>query len=238
MPASAIRTSALTKDFGAGRGVFGLELQVDPHQVFGLFGAEGAGKTTAVRLLMGVIRPTRGAAYVFGLDCVREAVEVKRRVGYVPAEPPDFGSTRGGEVVAYIAGLRGGVNDGDVHDLAERFDLDLGEPYRDYDEGDRQKLAIILAFMHHPELLILDDPTRRLHPGAAQELRSLIAEAREDGATVFVGTDATTEIQQLCDSVAVLRRGRLVRVMRVGDARGIPLDLKELEEPRRRALPP
>lgn len=223
MAAPAIRTSALTKDYGAGRGVFGLELQVDQHRAIGLLGAEDAGKTTTLQLLMGLIRPTRGSAYVFGLDCVREAVEVKRRVGYVPAETPDFAFTPGGEIVAYVAGLRGGVNAGDVHDLAERLDLDLGLPHRDYADGERQKLSILLAFMHHPDLLILDDPSRHLDADAGRELRSLIAESRDDGAAVFLATDVVTLAEELCDSVAILRRGRLVR---------------DLDEPRPRALPP
>lgn len=238
MPAPAIRTAALTKDFGAGRGVFGLELQVNADQAFGLLGAGGAGKTTTARLLMGLIQPTRGSAYVFGLDCMREAVEVKRRVGYAPASQPDFGSTRGGEVVAYVAGLRGGVNADDVRDLASQLDLDLGVRYCDYDESDRQKLCLVLAFMHHPDLLILDKPFQRLHADTAQEVRALITDAREAGATVFLATDVVTEVEQLCDSVAVLRRGRLARVVRAEDLHGNAFDPESLEAPRHKALPP
>ena len=237
MPAPAIRTAALTKDFGAGRGVFGLELQVNPDQAFGLLGAAGAGKTTTVRLLMGLIQPTRGSAYVFGLDCVREAVEVKRRVGYGPARPPDFGSSRGGEVVAYVAGLRGGVNADDVRDIASRLDLDLGLRHHDYDEGGRQKLCLLLAFMHHPDLLILDEPFQRLDADTAQEVRGLIAGAREEGATILLATDVVTEVEQLCDSVAILRRGRLARIARAGDLHGDAFDPEELGAPRRKALP-
>jgi len=146
MAVAAIRTSSLTKDYGAGAGVFGIELQVSAGESFGLLGGEGAGKSTAIRLLMGMIRPTRGSAYVFGLNCFREAVEVKRRVGYVPDAPPDFGGMRGGEVVAYLAGLRGGAHRSRVRELAERLDLDLGRDHRDYSAGQRQKLSLLIGF--------------------------------------------------------------------------------------------
>ena len=217
MAPPAIRTSGLTKDYGAGRGIFDLDMQVNPRQVFGVLGDEAAGKTTLVRLLMGLILPTRGSAYVFGLDSFREGADAKRRVGYVPAQPPDFGSTRANEVVGYVAGLRRGVNRDDVRELVERLDLDLGTRCRDYGAGDRQKLSILLAFMHRPDLLILDEPRQRLDSEAAQELRSLISESRADGATVFLTTDTLAEAEQLCDTVAFLRRGKLARVARGED---------------------
>lgn len=232
MTAPAIRTSGLTKDYGAGHGVFGLELQVSTGQAFGLLGLEGAGKTTAIRLLMGMLRPTRGTAYVFGLNCSREAVEVKRRVGYVPDRPPDFGAMRGGEVVAYLAGLRGGVHEDRVRELAERFDLDLGRMHRHYTPGERQELSLLLAFMHEPDLLILDEPAQDLDARATDELRALIGEAREEGATVLLASRSAAEVERLCDRVGVLRRGKLSRLTHVAEA------LHQLEEPRPKALPP
>src|SRR5205823_13893789 len=114
--------------------------------------------------LMGMIRPTSGTAHVFGLDCVREAVEVKRKVGYLPGEVPQFGSLRGSEVVAYLGGMRGGVDQRSVRALTERFDLDLSRRFREYSSGNKQKLAIVIAFMHMPDLLILDEPTSSLDP--------------------------------------------------------------------------
>ncbi|HYL08998.1 MAG TPA: ABC transporter ATP-binding protein, partial [Candidatus Udaeobacter sp.] len=156
MAAPAIRTSGLTKDYGAGRGLFDLALQVAPQEVFGYLGPNGSGKTTTIRLLMGMIRPTGGSAHIFGLDCVRDYVEVKRKVGYLPGDVPDFGGLRGGEIVAYLGGMRGGVDRNRVRALAERFDLDLGRRFREYSTGNKQKLAIVLAFMHRPQLLILD----------------------------------------------------------------------------------
>ncbi|HEV3406123.1 MAG TPA: ATP-binding cassette domain-containing protein [Candidatus Dormibacteraeota bacterium] len=232
MAAAAIRTSGLTKDFGGGHGLFDLELQVSTREAFGLLGPEGAGKTVAIRLLMGMLRPTRGSAYVFGLDCFRDAAEVKRRVGYVPDEVPEFGAMRGGEIVAYLAGLRGGVHKDRVSELAERFDLDLGPRHPEYSRDARQKLSIVLAFMHDPDLLVLDEPYEDLDERGAATLHSLIDEARERGATILLGSRAAAEVERHCDVVGLLRRGKLSRMMRVED---LP---EELGERSRKALPP
>jgi ABC-2 type transport system ATP-binding protein len=230
--AAAIRTSGLTRDYGGGHGVFDLELQVSTRETFGLLGLEGAGKTVAIRLLMGMIRSTRGSAYVFGLDCFRDATEVKRRVGYVPDETPEFGAMRGGEVVAYVAGLRGGVHKDRVSELAERFDLDLGRRHREYGRHDRRNLSIVLAFMHDPDLLLLDEPSEDLDERGAATLHSLIDEARERGATILLASRAAAEVERHCEVVGLLRRGKLSRVMRVED---LPA---ELGEGSRKALPP
>ena len=232
MAVAAIRTASLTKDYGGGHGVFDLDLQVSATGAFGLLGLEGAGKTTTIRLLMGMIRPTRGSAYVFGLDCLREAVEVKRRVGYVPQETPEFGSMRGGEVAAYLAGLRGGVHKDRVRELAERFELDLGRRHREYSRDDRQKLSIVLGFMHDPDLLILDDPSSDLDERGAAELHALMDETRAAGTSILLTSRTAAAIERHCDAVGLLRRGKLTRVVRVED---MPA---ELEEPSRKALPP
>ncbi|HKC18482.1 MAG TPA: ABC transporter ATP-binding protein [Candidatus Dormibacteraeota bacterium] len=232
MAAPAIRTSGLTKDYGGGHGVFDLELQVSGRESFALLGPEGAGKTTTIRLLMGMLHPTRGAAYVFGLDCFREAVEVKRRVGYVPDTTPDFGAMRGGEVAAYVAGLRGGVHRDRVRELAERFDLDLGRRHREYSDAEKQELGIVLAFMPDPDLLILDEPTQNLDARSVAELRALIDEAREEHATVLLASRIAADVERHCDVAGVMRRGKLSRVMRIED---LPV---ELEERSQKALPP
>lgn len=232
MAAAAIRTAGLTKDYGGGRGIFELDLQVSAREAFGLLGLEGAGKSTVIRLVMGMLRPTRGSAYVFGLDCFRDAAEVKRRVGYVAGETPEFGSIRGGEVVAYLAGLRGGVHKNRVRELAERLDVDLGRRHREYSPDDRQKLSIVLAFMHDPDLLILDEPSRDLDERGAAEVHALIHEAREEGTTLLLSSRTAAEVERHCDAVGILRRGKLSRVVRVEDLIG------ELEEPSRKSLPP
>ncbi len=240
MPVAAIRTSALTKDYGAGRGLFELDLQVSPQEVFGYLGPNGAGKTTTIRLLMGMIRPTRGSAHIFGLDCTRDSVEVKRKVGYLPGDIPQFGSLRGGEIVAYLGGMRGGVDRKRVRAIAERFDLDLNRRFRAYSSGNKQKLAIVLAFMHKPDLLILDEPTSDLDPLNQQEFYALLRETRDDGATVFLSSHVLSEVEKVCDRVGIIRAGHLVRVARLEESEPKleELFLSYFAEPKPKALNP
>ena len=229
MALAAIRTSKLSKDYGLGRGLFELDLQVSPQEVFGYLGPNGAGKTTTIRLLMGMIRPSGGSAYIFGLDCQRDAVAVKRKVGYLPGDIPQFGSLRGSEVVSYLGGMRGGVDRRVVRNIAERFDLDLSRRFREYSSGNKQKLGILLAFMHKPELLILDEPTGGLDPLNQQEFYRLLHETRERGATVFLSSHILSEVEQVCDRVGIVRSGRLVRVAQLEDLKHIRIHRVELE---------
>jgi ABC-2 type transport system ATP-binding protein len=221
MAAPAIRTSKLTKDYGLGRGLFDLDLQIAGPEIFGYLGPNGAGKTTTIRLLMGMLRPTSGQAFVFGLDAFREAVEVKRKVGYLPGDVPQFGSLTGNEAVAYLGGMRGGVDRRRVKSIAERFGLDLSRRFREYSSGNKQKLAILLAFMHAPELLILDEPTSGLDPLNQQEFYALLKEARDGGATVFLSSHVLSEVQRVSDRVGIIRGGRLVQLAQLEEMRRI-----------------
>ena len=210
--ADAIVTEGLTKDYGGGRGLFDLDLVVRNGEVFGYLGPNGAGKTTSIRLLMGMIRPTRGAGAIFGLDCQRLAVPVKRRVGYLPGELPQYGGLRGKEVVTYISGLRRGDFTPRVKELSERLGLDLNLRFREYSRGNKQKLGLVLAFMHQPDLLILDEPTGGLDPLNQQEFYKLVKEARARGATVFLSSHILSEVEHVCDRVGIIRHGKLIKV--------------------------
>jgi ABC-2 type transport system ATP-binding protein len=229
MPAAAIQTSNLSKDYGLGRGLFDLDLEVSPQEVFGYLGPNGSGKSTTIRCLMGLIRPTRGSAHIFGLDCRRDSVRVKRKVGYMPGDMPQFGSLRGKEVVAYLGGLRGGADPNTVRSIAERFDLDLGRRFREYSSGNKKKLGIVLAFMHKPELLILDEPTGGLDPLNQQEFYRLLQESRDGGATVFLSSHIPSEVEHVCDRVGIIRGGRLVKVAQLDEIHGIRFHRLELE---------
>lgn len=213
---AAIATHELTKDYG-GRGLFGLDLEVSQGEVFGFLGPNGAGKTTTIKLLMGFIRPTSGGATIDGRDCWRHAVEIKRDLGYLPGELPDFGGLKGGEIVALLAGLRGGVDQSRVADIATRFELDLGQRYREYSRGNKQKLGLVLAFAHRPRLLILDEPTGGLDPLNQQEFYRLVDEAKSGGATVFLSSHILSEVERTCDRVGIIRHGRLIEVDRLAD---------------------
>jgi ABC-2 type transport system ATP-binding protein len=229
MAVAAIQASKLTKDYRLGRGLFDLDLEVSPQEVFGFLGPNGAGKTTAIRCLMAMIRPTRGSAHIFGLDCQRDAVAVKRRVGYLPGDMPQFGSLRGREVVAYVGGFRGGVDAKVVHGLAQRFDLDLGRRFREYSSGNKRKLGIVLAFMHRPDLLVLDEPTSGLDPLNQQEFYRLLREDRDRGATVFLSSHILSEVEHVCNRVGIIRSGRLVKVAELEELHRIRLHRVELE---------
>jgi ABC-2 type transport system ATP-binding protein len=227
-PGPAIEIDRLGKDYGGGHGLFELELAIDSGDVFGFLGPNGAGKTTTIRLLMGMIRPTAGSARVFGLDCQKQSSAVKRTVGYLPGELAQFGGLRGSEVVAYIGGLRGGFDRERVSQIAERFDLDLGRRFREYSRGNKQKLGICLAFMHRPQLLILDEPTGGLDPLNQQEFYRLVLEAKADGATVFLSSHILSEVEHVCDRVGIIRHGRLVKVAEMEELHDIRLHHVEI----------
>jgi ABC-type multidrug transport system ATPase subunit len=226
---SAIHTAGLTKDYGAGRGLFDLDLDVPVGQVFGYLGPNGAGKTTTIRLLMGLIRPTRGSASIFGLDCQSQAVDVKRHVGYVPGEPPQFGALRGREVVAYLGAMAGGVDQAYVKQLCDRLQLDLSLRFREYSSGNKKKLLLVIAFMHRAKLLILDEPTGGLDPLNQQEFYAMVREARQDGGTVFLSSHVLSEVEHVCDRVGIIRAGRLVRVASLEELHQIRVHRVEIQ---------
>jgi len=225
----AIETLGLTKDYANGRGIFDLDLTVKDGEVFGFLGPNGAGKTTTIRQLMGLIHPTRGSALIFGLDCDRDSVAVKRKVGYCPGELPQFGGWRGAEIVAFVAGLRGDVADASIKALAQRLDLDLARKYREYSHGNKQKLALVLAFMHKPVLVILDEPTTGLDPLVQQEFYGIVRDARAAGSTIFVSSHVLSEVEHICDRVGIVREGRLVTVSKLEDLVGMRAFHVEIE---------
>jgi ABC-2 type transport system ATP-binding protein len=226
---AAIDTSGLSKDYGKSRGLFDLNLQVEAGEVLGYLGPNGAGKTTTIRLLMGLIHPTAGSARIFGLDCQRQAVEVKRQVGYVPGELPQFGGLRGSEIVAYLAGLRGGVDEKVVAEISQRFSLDLGQRFREYSRGNKQKLAIVLGFMHRPPLLILDEPTGGLDPLNQQEFYDMCRESKARGTTIFLSSHILSEVEHISDHVGIIRAGHLVRTARLDELHDIRFHQVEVE---------
>lgn len=226
---NAIEANGLTKDFGSGRGIFDLDLTVSEGEVLGFLGPNGAGKTTTIKLLMGMTHATRGSARVFGLDVDRDAVAVKKKVGYVPGELPQFGGWRGAQIVAYLAGLRGDVDDAEVAIVAKRLDLDLSRKYREYSHGNKQKLALLLAFAHTPALLILDEPTSGLDPLHQQEFYGLVRDARSRGATIFVSSHVLSEVEQICDRVGIVREGKLVTVGPIAQLIGAKAHRLEIE---------
>jgi ABC-2 type transport system ATP-binding protein len=215
-----VRLVGLTKDYGRHRALDGVDLTIGAGEVFGYLGPNGAGKTTTIRLLMGLLRPTKGRAEVFGLDAWGDSVRVHARTGYLPGEPGLYDRLTGREVVEYFAGLR--RDRADLHHaitLAERFDLDLDRRVHDLSKGNRQKLAIVQAFMSEPDLLVLDEPTSGLDPLVQQEFHELVGEVTGRGATVLLSSHMLSEVQHMADRVGIIREGRLVAVERLEDLR-------------------
>ncbi|HEX6547719.1 MAG TPA: ABC transporter ATP-binding protein [Candidatus Dormibacteraeota bacterium] len=226
---AAITTDKLTKDYGGGRGLFDLDLEVAEGDVFGYLGPNGAGKSTTIRLLMGLVHATKGSARIFGLDSMADAVAAKRLIGYAPGELPQFGGLRGAEIVGHFAALRGGVDKTRVKEICERLELDLGLKFREYSSGNKRKLAILLAFMHRPRLLILDEPSNALDPLNQQELFKLLREATADGATVFLSSHVLSEVEHVCRRVGIIRHGRLVKVARLEELHEMHVRKVEVE---------
>jgi ABC-2 type transport system ATP-binding protein len=209
--AAALDCAGLTKDYGDGNGLFDFDLRIEPGEVFGLIGPNGAGKSTMIKLVMDLVRPDAGSARVFGLDARAQGIAVKRRVGYVPGELPQFPSVSARYVVELLAGLRGDVDLDYVDELADILSLDLDRRFQDLSHGNKQKVAIVQAFMHRPDLYLLDEPTLGLDPLIQREFRSLLVEAHERGATVLLSSHVLSEVELTCTRIGLLKQGRLVK---------------------------
>ncbi len=217
----AIECRGLTKDYGQGRGVFDLDLQVRRGEAFGFIGPNGAGKTTTIRLLMDLIRADHGSATLLGLDARRDSVAIKRRVGYLPGELPRFPGVTAGHVLGLLAGLRGGVDPAHISALAERFELDLSRKFEDLSHGNKQKVGLVQAFMHQPELVILDEPTLGLDPLMQRQFRQLVQESTDARATILLSSHVLAEVEQVCDRIGLIRSGRLLRVGSLEELRDV-----------------
>lgn len=218
----AIRTFGLTKSYGERRGVFDLDLEVRAGEIFGFLGPNGAGKTVTIRLLLDLIRPQSGTAEIFGLDSRRDAVAIHRRVGYLPGELALEPRLTGRQLLTYLSNLRGGVEWTLVEQLADRLELNLEQRFGEYSRGNKQKVGLVQAFMHRPQLLILDEPTAGLDPLHQETVTELVREARDQGgSTVFFSSHILSEVQSLCERVGFIREGRLVELAPVDDLPGM-----------------
>jgi ABC-type multidrug transport system ATPase subunit len=219
--APLIDVVGLTKVYGRKRGISDVSFEVADGEVFGFLGPNGAGKTTTMRLLMALLYPNAGSAHIAGLDCWRRSVDVKRVVGYLPGEIALDPNLTGGQILAYFANLRGGVDRAYLDALIGRLDLDPSRRFRHYSHGNKQKVGLIQAFMHRPRLLILDEPTSGLDPLNQHEFDRMVAEVRGDGRSVFLSSHILSEVESVCDRVGIIREGRLVRVGSVSELKDI-----------------
>lgn len=220
MTEAVIKTEKLTKVYGERSrkpftALHDLDLTVQPGEIFGYLGPNGAGKTTTIRTLLDFIRPTSGRAYILGRDANADSLTVHRHIGYLPGELALWRNEKALDVIRYMGRLHGGVDMRYVRELAERLQFDMTKKVRDYSSGNKRKLGLILAMMHRPQLLIMDEPTSGLDPLVQQTFNTLMREFRDRGGTVFLSSHVLSEVQAICDRVAVLRGGELKAVERV-----------------------
>jgi ABC-2 type transport system ATP-binding protein len=212
---AVVETTRLTKRYGSARGIDDVTMTVEQGEVFGFLGPNGAGKTTTMRTLLDLLHPTSGSALLFGLDSHRGRAAIHARLGNLPGDFAYDPRMTGRQIVSYFAELRGLRDHGRADALAERFQADLDRPLGELSRGNRQKIGIVQAAFHDPELLILDEPTSGLDPLMQEEFLTFVAEEQSRGRTVFLSSHDLDEVQRVCDRVGIIRAGRLVAVENV-----------------------
>ncbi len=207
---TVIDTKHLTKSYGKNRGINDVSITVNKGDVYGFLGPNGAGKSTTIRTLLDLIRPDSGTASIFGLDCRRDALAIRRRIGHVPGDVSMYGFMTAEKFLAYCSEVRGRLDAAAAHKYAQRFDVRLDRKLREYSKGNRQKIALVQAFMSDPELVIMDEPTSGLDPLVQQTFLEVIREEAKAGRTIFLSSHMLPEVEKVCNRVAIIREGRLV----------------------------
>jgi ABC-2 type transport system ATP-binding protein len=212
-----LRTEHLTKDYGRSLALDDLNLTIGRGEVFGLLGPNGSGKTTALRLLLGFIRPTRGGAWIDGHDCWHDSVAVRRRVAYLPGELRLYERMSGRQLIHFLGRLRGQSPSGELDKLAGRFDIDLDRPLANLSSGMKRKVALLQVLVPRVPLVIMDEPTNTLDPTMRGELLAQVRQARARGQTVLFSSHVLSEVEEVCDRVAILQRGRLAHLQTMSE---------------------
>ncbi|HLF76480.1 MAG TPA: ABC transporter ATP-binding protein [Dehalococcoidia bacterium] len=225
----AIELANVSKYYGNVLALDSVSLSVAQGEVCGFLGPNGAGKTTAIRLLFDLIRPSSGTARVLGLDCQREGLEARRQMGYLPGELRLYESYTGKQLISLFASIKRDPScQSYAGELCERLELDAGQKVGSYSKGNKQKLGLILSLMHRPRVMVLDEPTSGLDPLVQEQVEQILAELAAEGHTVFFSSHVLSEVEQMCHSVAILRKGRLVAVESVANLKGRSLHILEV----------
>lgn len=214
-----LRTEQLTKDYGRFRALDRLDLEVAPGEVFGLLGPNGSGKSTALRLMLGFLRPTSGRAWIADHDCWEDSVAARRQVAYLPGELRLYENMSCRQLIEFLARLRG---DADIHgmeELAETFDIDISRPIANLSSGMKRKVALLQVLVPRTPLLLLDEPTNALDPTMRDELMGQILAAKKRGQAVLFSSHVLTEVEQVCDRVGILKEGKLVHLQTMSQLR-------------------
>ena len=208
----AVVCMGLTKDYGSRNGLFDCNLTVNQGEIFGLIGPNGAGKSTLIKLWMDLIKPSSGDAKIFGMDTQQDSLELKRLIGYLPGELMQFPGVTTEYILRLLLNLRGIADKSNLYRLSERLQLDISRRFQDLSHGNKQKVGLVQAFMHEPKILILDEPTLGLDPLIQRELQKMIQEYIHQGNTVILSSHVLTEVESICDRIALINQGRIVRV--------------------------
>jgi ABC-2 type transport system ATP-binding protein len=214
-----LRTEHLTKDYGHFRALDNVTLSVSRGEVFGILGPNGSGKTTALRLILGFLKPTAGHAWVADRECWNDGVAARRHLAYLPGELRLYENLTGRQLVQFLTRLRGRPAIGEVDELARRFDIDLDRPLASLSSGMKRKVALLQVLVAQAELVIMDEPTNALDPTMRDELLEQVRRARDRGQAVVFSSHVLGEVEQVCDRVAILCRGRLVHVQELSALR-------------------
>ena len=216
---SVVSIQNLVKNFGKFTALNGVNLELREGEVYGFIGPNGAGKSTTIRVLLGILQGTSGQVSVFGKDAWRDAVEIHKRIAYVPGDVNLWPNLTGGEVIDLFTRLRHGANKSKREDLIQRFDLDPSKKCRTYSKGNRQKVALVAAFAAEADLYILDEPTSGLDPLMEQVFQQCVLEAKAEGKTVFLSSHILSEVEKLCDTLGIIRRGEIIETGTLSELR-------------------
>lgn len=214
-----LRTERLTKDYGRFRALDALDLDVHPGEICGILGPNGSGKSTALRLLLGFMRPTAGHASIAGHDCWRDSVHARQHVTYLPGELRLYENMTGRQLIQFLGKLRKQPANGELQRLAKTFDIDIARPLAQLSSGMKRKVALLAVLAPHTPLVILDEPTNTLDPTMRDELLGQLRHARAQGQAVLFSSHVLTEVEQVCDRVAILHQGRLAHIQTMAELR-------------------
>lgn len=219
---SIVKTTHLTKNYGRSRGIIDLNLEINKGEIFGFIGPNGAGKSTAIRTLLGLIKPTGGSATIFGKDIITDGPAIREHIGYLPSEVFYYDNMRAKDLLSYSASFYRkpkAAMQTRITELATLLDLDLNRKIDDLSYGNKKKVGIIQGLLHSPKLIILDEPTGGLDPLMQQTFFDLIRTENQRGATVLFSSHILSEVQKMCDRVAIIKEGRVIKLEKMADLR-------------------
>ena len=212
-----IRTHNLTKNYGKNRGILDVGIEVPQGSIYGFIGPNGAGKSTTIRILLSFVKPSTGSAEIFGMDCMKNGREIRKNIGYIPAEVNFYDDMTVSGLLKYAGRLYGRFSTKTVDRLCDIFEIEKGKKIRALSTGNKKKLAIVQAFMHEPKLLIMDEPTSGLDPIMKSNFFELLREQKRNGTTIFFSSHVLSEVQRICDMVAIIKEGSILKVANVDE---------------------